>query len=197
MKTASLLAWARNDKKYIAGGTPGYCHGFDSMALVAHAYRYGDSTWYCLVSRRYLVNNREILEAVSSESFKFSMKRLGVEIALDEHGLILDPDRFSIEDIVFDNGRYMLRTLLNVATQEETIAEIPVNWWEHLKKTIYRNTWFPRWIKRRFPVEVDWLVAVHKFPELNVPESLLGREFVHLKVVDPWELQDKLKGEHE
>jgi len=38
---------------------------------------------------------------------------------------------------------------------------------------------------------MNWVAAIHKFPELRVP--MLGKEFIHLKVVD----QDRLMKELE
>jgi hypothetical protein len=135
-------------------------------------------------------------EIIQSEEFVFKMQRLVSQIALDDFGIILAPERLAIQDLAYD---YMMqravRLILTLATQEETIAEVPIDWGQHLKQTMYLK-WgrlIPKWLRRISPVKTRWIVAIHKFPELAVPESVLGREFVHLKYIDPDNLKEKLE----
>jgi hypothetical protein len=134
-----------------------------------------------------------ILEELSGEEFTFKMQRLGTIIAIDQAGINIDPERFQIESIVGDAGQRMLRALITIATQEETIAEIPSNLWEYIKESFYKRNLLPKFVRRRFPVKTRWITAVHKFPELAVPGSILGREFVHLRILDADELKKRLE----
>ncbi len=118
-----------------------------------------------------------------SEEFTFKVRQLATVLALDRNGIIVNPDRFIIE-----NMGDSIRVLLDVATQEEDIMETPSDWWQHFKLR-----WFPRWLKKRYPVKMSWISAIHQFPELDIPHNVLGREFVHLKVIDSWKLQDKME----
>ena len=71
----------------------------------------------------------------------------------------------------------VFRAVVVVATMEDPLMQIPADWWQGVKER-----WFPYWLKKRFPVRYAQIVAVHKFPELDVP-STLGKEFVHLEIV--------------
>ena len=106
----------------------------------------------------------DILNKMETDKYYFIARRIKVHGKLDE----------------------AVDLILNVATLEEPIQEIPADWFQHFKLR-----WFPRWLKRKFPAKMVWVVAIHKFPELQIPP--LGREYVHLKVVD----QDKLMKELE
>ena len=115
------------------------------------------------------------LDQAKVAEFTFQIKKLASVLALDEFGIVIDGNQLNIT-VAGD----MIRGLLSLATQEEPILELPDGLWEHFKER-----WFPRWLKRRYPVRMKWVVAYHKYPELAVPESMIGREFVHLKIVDP------------
>lgn len=58
--------------------------------------------------------------------------------------------------------------------KEEKLASYPRDWWQAVKQR-----WFPFWILRRWPVEYTQIIAIHKFPEAEIPS--LGKEFVHLE----------------
>ncbi len=137
------------------------------------------------------------------EDFTFRMRKLTAVLTIDR-GLKIDPKRVQFEILSehdMATGQRLISALLNVATQEETIAEVPDTWFDHLKQDICQSQWWmkhgskvPRFIKNKLAWKSKWVVAVHKFPELDPPESVLGHEYVHLKVVDPWKLQDSLFG---
>lgn len=116
------------------------------------------------------------------------LKTIGVQLALAEFGVILSPDRIKVE---WDITAVIpcLRVLLHIATQEETISEIPSGWFQAFKARWLMNPkWvrlYPKWVRRWVQPKMSWIVAVHKFPELDVPDSVMGREFVHIRVVPP------------
>lgn len=124
----------------------------------------------------------------TNKEFRLTIREIVQEIALAENGIILPNGNFDFH-LFFDlMSRQVARSILRLATLEEPIVEIPADWWQHFK-----HRWFPRWLRRKFPVKTKWVSAVHKFPELEVPQGILGREFVHLRLVDSLEeiLADK------
>jgi len=45
------------------------------------------------------------------------------------------------------------------------------------------------------PLRWKHVWAIHKFPELNLPDDLVvGREFVHFRIVDEKKLEDWIEG---
>lgn len=94
--------------------------------------------------------------------------------------------RVDLQSFLTKQSVELIRAVLDLACLEEPIQEIPADWWQHFKLR-----WFPKWLKRRFPVKMEWIAAIHKFPELDVPP--LGREYLHLRVVDSDKLIRKLE----
>jgi len=122
------------------------------------------------------------------------MKQFASQCAIDYKGVLLDPERFTIETIYGDKGQMLIRLLLDVATREKKIDEIPANWFEGLKEAIYRRWPRPsRWAARRWHPRMKWVVAMSQFPELHVPNELVGREFVTVRIVDMWDVQDAIE----
>jgi len=128
----------------------------------------------------------KLLDDCLSEEFIFKVQRIWVERALD-YGILLHPERLKVTvwDMI-NMDAIGIRLLLDIATQKGDTWAIPADWWQHFKQR-----WFPRWLERRFPVRTKLIGALHKFPEIDLPP--MGREFVHLRVIDPWKLQDKLE----
>ena len=138
---------------------------------------------------------------MADEEYEFKLKRLVAQCLVDK-ALLMNPDRFErkeideLEDVI---DARMVRWLIDIATQEEPLFRHPTKlnckglWWEYVKAR-----WFPDWLLRKFPVKEEEIIAVHKFPELNIPDQALGREFVHLRIVDPEELakekEDDIQG---
>jgi len=108
----------------------------------------------------------KILDKLAVDKYSFIIRRIAVRGKLDE----------------------AVELILDIATQEEPIQEIPASLWQHFKLR-----WFPRWLKRKFPPKMVWVVAVHTFPELAIPP--LGREYVSLKIVDSDKLIKELEGD--
>lgn len=119
------------------------------------------------------------LKDLRGEDFTFKLRQIGAMVALDK-GIRLSPDRFKIE-VLKNEGQYILKVLVDLLTQEQEVMKIPANWWEGIKLR-----WFPQQLLARYPVKWDEIWAVHKFPELDTP--VLGREFVHLKLIKQEEL---------
>lgn len=111
-------------------------------------------------------NLQDIVDKLSADKYNFIIRRLVVRGDINE----------------------AVEVMLDIATQEELIREIPKDWWQHFKLR-----WYPCWLKRKFPVKMAWVGAIRKFPEIQVPP--LGREYVHLVVVDSDKLVKRLEGE--
>lgn len=134
------------------------------------------------------------------EEYQFKMQRYAQIISLGKHGVRIGAERFKFDDKIDQAGQHLVRLILDVATQEEPLVKVPANWFESLKEALVRRwnwglagIWFGRFVRRWWPVRYIEYIAMHKFPEVAVPEDVLGREFVHLKVVDVEELEDVAK----
>ena len=112
------------------------------------------------------------IEKAKFADFDLRVRRIAANLALEDYHLYVPEQMFS----VVQNGA---RLILNLATLETPIMDIPADWWQHTK-----DRWYPAWLKKKFPVRKVTITAEHKLPELNLPESLLGREFVHLKLLN-------------
>lgn len=134
-----------------------------------------------------------IIDELKAEEFEFKIQRFGSVYALSR-AIRIKPARIKVQffkDKSFDH----VKQLIDVATQEEELAEYPNNfflrlsyWWQRFKKR-----WFSKWLwlYQRYPVTWNQVWAIHKFPELEVPD--LGKECVHLKVVQYSEIQKLLE----
>jgi len=145
------------------------------------------------------MNKRELLKRLSSQEFKFQMRRYASEVAFTYKGLVVDPDRFETDFTFGEGGQVLIKLLLDVVTKEQTIEELPDGLWQHFKQCLYAKlpTFIARRVNRWCPIKTRWLSAMHLFPELHVPEEVLGREFVTLRTIDPFELQDALERQEE
>ena len=77
--------------------------------------------------------------------------------------------------ILFERqGKVVIRAVAKIATLEDMLCAYPKDWWQ-----AFKDRWFPKWLKRHYPVETNDVWAVHKFPDLGTP---LGRERIHLEV---------------
>ena len=123
------------------------------------------------------MKKKNLSDALSDPEYIFKVKQLVIQ-KLVESGLNMDYHRFNQQV-----NEPMVQWLVKVLVQEETLAKYPSDWWQALKER-----WFKPWMLRRWPVRYTEVLAVHKFPELNPPDEVLGREFVTLKLVD----EDKL-----
>jgi hypothetical protein len=113
-------------------------------------------------------------EYASSQEATFKAKQI-VAIAAFEKGLMVAPERVQIQ-LFHEKLENVVKALINIATQEEEVCNVPSDWWQHFKER-----WFPLWLKRKFPVRYDQWWAVHKFPEVDAPD--FGSEYIHFKRV--------------
>ena len=113
----------------------------------------------------------------------FKLKKLVTQRIIDQ-SLMTNPSRVGVEALIDDAGNGIIRALLVVATQEEQLAEFPSDWWQ-----TFKERWFPQWLLHHYPVKKKQVWAIHKYPELDIPTSFLGREFVHLKIISQEELE--------
>ena len=131
--------------------------------------------------------------SLENQEYEFKVKRLVVQRLVDK-GLIIEANRLKRQQHgdLEDYDAQLIRHILDIATQEDPLYKHPTRqnsrgmWWEYLKAR-----WFPDWLLRKFPIKYEEIIAVHKFPELSLPDSLLGREFVHLKIVELEDLGKK------
>jgi len=135
------------------------------------------------------MSTKQFIDQATIDHFTFHIQTIVATQALDTYGVLIHGDRPKWEYLESE-GKLILRALLRVATQEDPLCRYPVDWWQAVKER-----WFPPWLLRRYPVRYKEVIAVHNFPELDPPEGVLGREFVHLKVVDMDKLQKKLEKE--
>lgn len=106
----------------------------------------------------------KIIDRLATDKYNFIIRRIVAKGKLDE----------------------AVELILDLATQNEPIMEVPADWFQH-----WKLRWLPRWLKRKFPPKMVWVWAIHKFPELNLPR--LGREYVHLTIVDESKLIKELE----
>uniref|UniRef100_A0A6H1ZGQ6 Uncharacterized protein n=1 Tax=viral metagenome TaxID=1070528 RepID=A0A6H1ZGQ6_9ZZZZ len=132
------------------------------------------------------MSTQELFNQATTNEFVFRMNKAASVIALDEFALIFGDGRIHW-DYIEQEGKIIIRGLLHFVTQEEHLCCYPMDWWQHAKQR-----WFPKWALRKWPVKKHEVMVMHKFPELDPPTSILGREFVSLRIVDMWKVQDKI-----
>ena len=133
----------------------------------------------------------KLFDQVTIDQFVFRMWKLTTAFAISDFGVLMQGDRIKW-DYLEHEGQKVIRAMLQIATQEEELCSYPADWW-----AAFKLRWFPVWLLKRYPAKEVQVMAVHKFPELNPPESVLGREFVHLKTIDMDKVQKKLEREEE
>lgn len=126
-----------------------------------------------------------------NKEFTFRLRRVFTQCAVNK-GLNINPDRYQAKVIDEGAGRYLAQGILLLATKEEEVFDYPNNFltrlgqkWDNLRARM------PRWLRRRFPAKHTRVWAVSKFPDVNVPASFFGSEFVHFRVLDEKELEPK------
>lgn len=127
----------------------------------------------------------DVVDKIKTDEFILKVRKAFAQEALSP-SMMRVLSRVVLEEVVLMSAVKVIRAVLEFATQEEPIKEIPADWWQHFKLR-----WFPRWLKRWLPVQMKWVVAIHKWPELMMPS--LGREYVHLTVVDTDKLIKELE----
>mgnify|MGYP001579721581 CR=1 FL=1 len=120
-----------------------------------------------------MIDIKEIRKALPKNEYQLRIRKIMGRVAFD-YALRVNPERLKIEEVADQ-----LNLILHIATIEEPVSTIPATWWDWFKKR-----WFPLWVLRRFPIQYTEIIVAHKFPELSVPDQLLGHEFVHLTVRD-------------
>lgn len=115
-----------------------------------------------------------ITELAGKDETTFKAKKLVVREAL-AHGILLQPERVQLQLLQL-GIEHVIEAIVTLATQEEEVCDIPADWWQACKER-----WFPKWLKRRYPVRYDQIWSEHNFPEIELPD--FGREFVHFKKI--------------
>ena len=122
--------------------------------------------------------NREELEKYLGPPNEFRVRVLGFQ-ATKEAALVVNLDSLKIRTWFDQMGNFVIRGLVSVATQEEEVLDYPADWWQ-----AFKVRWFPKWLQKKFPPVIARVWAVHKFPELKVPNELVGREYVTFRIVN-------------
>jgi len=122
--------------------------------------------------------NKDERNKIFEEELIFSVRRAITQRKIDK-ALALSNNRYEIRMFTDVFGDWAIQALINFATQEEQVFDYPADWWQWCKER-----WFPRWLKRKSPVRMSRIWAVHKYPEVNIPQEFVGQEFVHFKVAD-------------
>jgi len=130
--------------------------------------------------------NREQLEECIGQEFRFNIRRVISDILVDE-ALLVNSSR--VKTYAWLNQTLMphIRLLFTYATQEEEVFDYPADWWQWFKQR-----WFPEWLIKRYPIRMARIWAIHSFPELNIPDEFVGREFVHFRIVNEDKLTSKI-----
>jgi hypothetical protein len=128
------------------------------------------------------VETTKLSDLLDEEVLTFKSRKIITQVLLD-HALDVAPERVQVRIVEHEIGR-LVQGLITVATQEEEVYEHPEDWWQSFKER-----WFPEWLKKRYPVRMNQVWAIHKFPELNIPMDLPLREFIHFRVVNDKKLE--------
>lgn len=126
---------------------------------------------------------------VKMNGFEFKVRRYVAQFAFDK-SLLMGGENVKAEVIEDNAQQYLARALVVIVTEEEPIARIPADWWQ-----AFKERWFRPWLLRFFPVQYIEIVAVHKYPELDVPERMLGAEFVNLEIMPVEKFEEDILGE--
>ena len=97
-----------------------------------------------------------------------------------EKSILMNSTRFDIEKYADEALGHTLRACVDICTMEHPI-------YRHPKLTpwnLFKYWFFPNWLKQQTPVLYTEVIAVHKFPEVEPPKQMLGREFVHVIQMD-------------
>ena len=133
-------------------------------------------------------------EFLTEKEYTFRVLPIFYQVALDA-GVLLDVNR-----VEFDTWRdyslmEMMRGILRIATQEEEVFKYPENFWTRLGQRWQRAKEKTRVLRVLMPLRWKYVWAIHKFPELNLPDDLVvGKEFVHFRIVDEKKLEDWVEG---
>jgi hypothetical protein len=80
-------------------------------------------------------------------------------------------------------GQAVIRLMFGLATQEEEVFEFSDNWMTRLGQWWWKKQKRLRAKYHRLPKpRVIKVWAVHKFPDVNVPLNLTGKEYVHFRM---------------
>ena len=141
------------------------------------------------------MEREEVFEFIAEQEHTFHVRQMKMDVMLN-YGILMNPDRLRIGVIELEDGPYqIIRGLLDIATQEEKVFEYPNNFLTRLGQDWHelKERWMPKWLRRRLPIKRIQVDAIHKFPELNIPNDLVGKEFVKFRVVDMDKLRKKME----
>lgn len=135
-----------------------------------------------------------ITDFLTEEEYTFRVLPIFYQVALDA-GILIDANR-----VEFDTWRdysliQMMRGILRIATQEDEVFKYPENFWTRLGQLWQRAKEKTRVLRVLMPLHWKYVWAIHKFPELNLPDDLvIGKKFVHFRIVDEQKLEDWVEG---
>lgn len=95
----------------------------------------------------------------ATKEYHLKIRRQVVEMGRNK-GIGLTEDRVSVEEL-----ENLIRVVIDVATQEDMVHKYPADW-----KQAVKERFFPKWLKKRYPVKYAFVWAIHKYPEVAVPD---------------------------
>lgn len=125
------------------------------------------------------------------DTYTFQVRTIAKQVAVD-NALLVAEDRVELQHILRDTiPTDIIRGLFHFATLEDQVFDYPNNFltrWGQKWQT-FKERRLPKKLLKKYPLKQHRVWAIHKFPELNLPNSIVGREFVHFRVID----EDKLE----
>ena len=117
------------------------------------------------------------------EKFVFDVHKY-IILSCIAKGVDIQPDKVAVSYEETKGGELIGKAVIDILTLHRPLCTHPRDWWQ-----AFKERWFPQWMLDRWPPRYCHVEAEYKFPEMNPPESVLGRQFVHLKVLD----EDKIR----
>jgi hypothetical protein len=98
------------------------------------------------------------VERVMLEKFKFAVNHY-----MDE-SFMIDIEVEQRMDMIARRVAYQFRT--EIAGQKLKDFYYPANW-----KEAFKDRWFPKWLKKKFPVKFTYLEVKALYPQLHLPKE--------------------------
>lgn len=101
------------------------------------------------------MNSEDFIKTASIELERWAVSRR-VAIPLNNFTAVLRRDFFT-DDVIVDLRGYVWAQRIQNETAILTV-EYPATWWQHFKQR-----WFPRWARRRWPVRMQTKTREYEF----------------------------------
>jgi len=132
------------------------------------------------------MKKEEALKGAVLDKLTFETRKY-IVLASIAQGVQINPERVTVSIEENHTGQLLGQAVVTILTQHDTLCRYPRGWFQAFKLQFY-----PERLLRWFPVKYTHVDAEYKFPEMNPPESVLGRQFVTLKIIDEDRLRKNL-----